>query len=254
MTSKHYIAQISDIHLFGDTNRTINGANPYRNLEAVLKNITALKEKEKPELIIVSGDLSQDCTLESYRHLANVLDDCGVKYYLMPGNHDDVDVLNSAFNYKWKKNSIDYFVKHHGWFFYLVDTAMYPREEGELSNEQLSKLESFLKEHISSPVIVFMHHHPVLINSPWMDRMMLKQNEEFNSLVKKHINIKAVLFGHIHQAFELKTNNIFYGGVPSTSYQVRPRTEMFTVDTVSKGYRLIELTDTEFASSVVRVK
>ena len=248
---KHYIVQISDTHLFGDKNRKINGANSYLNLKNVLNHISVLSEK--PDLIVVSGDLSQDCTFESYQHLANLLNKIGIKYYFFPGNHDDVDVINKVVDQSWIRNEVDYTFNFNGWHFYVIDTSIYPEDGGKLTKEQLQKLGNDLKKHENTPSVIFMHHHPVEINSPWMDQMILKESKEFNEVVKQNKNVKAVLFGHIHQVFEKTIDGVFYGSAPSTSFQVVPNTQMFTVENINPGYRFIELNADKFSSKVIRI-
>lgn len=250
--TKHFIVQISDTHLFGDKNRKINGSNSYLNLKNVLKHI--LSSKEKLDLIILTGDISQDCTFESYQNVANLLNKTGIKYYLLPGNHDDVDVINKVFDFNWVKDKVDYSFEHNGWLIYVVDTSHYPLDAGKLTKDQLLNFKDKVNQHKSTPSLIFMHHHPVLINSSWMDNMILKDAREFNNIVKENSQIKAVLFGHIHQVFEKNVNGIFYVSAPSTSFQVLPNCEMFALEKLTPGYRLIELDKDKFSSKIVWVE
>lgn len=252
MSSKGYIVQISDCHLFGDKNTRINGANAYANLNSVLTNIKHLSLK--PDLIVVSGDLSQDCTFESYQHLANLLNKVGIKYYLLPGNHDDINVMNKVFELNWIKENIDYFFELNNWLVYIIDTSAYPDDSGTLSKNQLLKLQTTLTQNKINPTIIFMHHHPVKINSLWMDKMILKESQKFNDIIGENSQVKAVLFGHIHQVFERIINNTFYASAPSTSYQVLPNTEMFTVEKPIPGYRSINLEENKLSSKIVWVE
>ncbi|OGI19943.1 MAG: hypothetical protein A3B68_00140 [Candidatus Melainabacteria bacterium RIFCSPHIGHO2_02_FULL_34_12] len=247
-----YIIQISDTHLFGDKNRKINGSNSYENLKLVLNHIAALNER--PELIIVTGDLSQDCTFESYQFLSNLLDKTGIKYYFLPGNHDDVDILNKVFDFQWIKNEADYSIEFKNYLFYIIDTSLYPNDYGELSGAQLLKFEKYLNENKNKQTIVFMHHHPILIESPWLDAMMLKQADKFNSIIKNHPQIKAVLFGHIHQVVEQKINGTYYASAPATCYQALAKTKMFTVEKHTPGYRIIEINGDKFNTKVIWVE
>ena len=249
---KYYIAQISDTHLFGDKNRKINGSNSYQNLKNVINQVVSLDKK--PDLIVVSGDLSQDCTFESYQHLANLLHRCEIKYYFFPGNHDDVDIINKVFDMNWVKDKVDYSFNINGWFVNVIDTSVYPEVLGELSDDQLKNLKNNLEQNKNKPTIVFMHHHPLLLNSAWLDRYILKDAEKFINLIKLNPQVKAVLFGHIHQVFERNINGTFYGSAPASCYQVLPKTEMFTIEKLSAGYRLIELDGDKFSSKVVWVE
>ena len=245
-----YIVQISDTHLFGDKNATINSHNSYSNLENVFNNINSLTEK--PELIIVTGDLSQDCTFESYSYLHSFLQKSKIKFYLLPGNHDDVNVINKVFNFNWSRENVDYSVDFKGWFFYLTDTSIYPEAHGELTPRQLVKFEDAINKNKNKPTLIFMHHHPLKVNS-WLDGMILLDSENFNSIIKKNSQIKGVLFGHIHQVFESNIDKTFYGSVPSTSYQILPQTKRFVLDVLPPGYRIIELNGNNLSTKVVRL-
>ncbi|MBI2996490.1 MAG: metallophosphoesterase [Candidatus Melainabacteria bacterium] len=239
MSFKNCVIQISDPHLFGDKNRKINGANSYLNLKKVFDNISKLTLK--PNLLILSGDLSQDCTFESYQHLANLLNKSGIKYCIFPGNHDDVDVINKVFDYNWIKNSVDYCIELGNWFLYIIDSSVYPEDSGSLSEKQLLNLENILKINKNKSTVIFTHHHPIKINSSWMDKMMLKEAKHFNDIVLKNKQIKAVLFGHIHQVFEKQESDLLYASSPSTAYQVRSDCNEFIVDKTIPGYRIIQL-------------
>ena len=249
MSNYHNLIQISDTHLFGDKNRTLNGANPYNNLVSVFEHIKYLQQK--PELIIVSGDLSQDCTVESYKEIENFLSNSGINYKIFPGNHDDVDVINKVFKCNWKRDKVDFSFELNGWYFYVLDSSLYPNPEGYLSNDQLDNFKKYLSKNNNKSLIVFMHHHPTEINSAWLDKMLLKNADEFNKIIDKNPQVKAVLFGHIHQVFDKKINNVYYQSAPSTAYQVRPNSEMFTIEKLTPGYRLIELGESTFNSRVV---
>lgn len=245
-----YIVQISDTHLFGDKNATINSHNSYSNLENIFNNINSLTEK--PELIIVTGDLSQDCTFESYSYLHSFLQKSKIKFYLLPGNHDDVNVINKVFNFNWSRENVDYSLDFKGWFFYLIDTSIYPEAHGELTPRQLVKFEDAINKNKNKPTLIFMHHHPLKVDS-WLDGMILLDSENFNSIVKKNPHVKGVFFGHIHQVFENTINNTFYGSVPSTSYQILPQTKRFAPDVLPPGYRIIELIGDKLTSKIVRI-
>ena len=247
-TETKYIVQISDTHLFGDKNRKINGSNSYLNLKTVLNYVTSTIT---PDLIFVTGDLSQDCTFESYQHLSNLLNKTGIRYRLLPGNHDDVDVINKVFEYDWIKDSVDYGVSFYNWFVYVVDTSVYPDVSGALSSVQLKNLEMNLNKNKDMPTIVFMHHHPIPVKSEWLDNYILKNPENFNQIIKSNKQIKAVLFGHIHQIFEQNINGVLYASAPASCYQVMPNTKTFTIDKLVPGFRLIELNGENFNSKVV---
>ncbi|MBI1858996.1 MAG: phosphodiesterase, partial [Candidatus Melainabacteria bacterium] len=81
----------------------------------------------------------------------------------------------------------------------------------------------------------------------------LRNSVEFNQVIQKYGNVKAVLFGHIHHVFEKTANNIFYASCPSTVYHVVATNDNFKVDKRIPGYRLIKLNESGFESEVIWV-
>ena len=76
-------------------------------------------------------------------------------------------------------------------------------------------------------------------------------NENF----KKYKNIKAAVFGHIHQESVTKWNNIDFYSTPSTFVQFKPLNEDFAFDEIEPGYRCLHLKPNgQFETEVKRVK
>ena len=79
------IAQITDCHLPADPKRAYRGIDPYKNLQTLLTKVKSLK----PDLILASGDLSEDGSQVSYTALKHLLNSIDVPVLALPGNHDD---------------------------------------------------------------------------------------------------------------------------------------------------------------------
>ncbi len=87
------------------------------------------------------------------------------------------------------------------WRCVFLDTAVAGREHGHLSAEQIARLDERLWAETRHPALVFMHHHPVAIGSLWMDEMGVDNSPAFFEVLDLHTQVRAVLWGHIHQEF-----------------------------------------------------
>ena len=85
MSESILIAQITDCHLPADSQQKYRGINPHRNLKALLKKVRRLK----PDLLLATGDLSEDGSLVSYLALQKFFKPLGIPVLALPGNHDD---------------------------------------------------------------------------------------------------------------------------------------------------------------------
>ena len=69
----------------------------------------------------------------------------------------------------------------------------------------------------------------------------MAQPEEFWRVIDAHSNARAVVFGHVHQAFDGARKNVRLFATPSTGAQFLPKSDRFAVDSRPPAYRTFEL-------------
>jgi len=89
--------------------------------------------------------------------------------------------------------------------------------------------------------MVCLHHHPVPLASRWLDQVGLENAGEFLATLDRHRNLRAVIWGHVHQAFDALRNGVRLLATPSTCAQFMPRADQFTLDPRPPAYRTFEL-------------
>ncbi len=232
------IIQISDLHLFESKNDTLNFAetsvNTYQTFQTVSHYV---KQENDTDLIIVTGDITQEPTKKNYQQTAELLQEFSLPIYCLAGNHDNPEYLQRFLNSDGI-HSTDYIDKDN-WRIIFLDTSKPERPDGHLSKAQLIQLDEFLKT--DAHVLIAMHHHPIPIHSEWMDSIRLQQSEGFLNIIKQHSNIKAIIFGHIHQEFDETHNGIRYLGNISTCLQFNSRQTNISASELTPGYRKIKL-------------
>ena len=240
MTSKSplLVAQITDTHLFADpTQGTMYGVPTETSFLKVLEKLGHLQPQ--PDMLLLTGDLSQDETHESYQRLAFLLSLLKIPTYWIAGNHDHLPtmekVLNSDHIFGTKSFEMG------GWHFLLVNTNVPGCVYGRVFPESLEWLESKLETTINKPVLIALHHPPVKINSEWMDRIILHDSAPFLNLINRYSQVKIVLSGHIHQEFDTEINGVRYLATPSTCIQFEPENKHFVLDKKPPGFRLLTL-------------
>ena len=93
MLPVYKIAQITDCHLFCQTDALHYGANVYQNLISVLQEI---KNKSDVQVIVFTGDITQDHSEASYQLFVEAVLKSGVQvpFYYLAGNHDEHELLD----------------------------------------------------------------------------------------------------------------------------------------------------------------
>jgi Icc protein len=100
-------------------------------------------------------------------------------------------------------------------------------------------------------VLIFVHHHPLPIGCRWLDHIALDNGDELLERVRRHPQIRGVVWGHIHQAWEGRLRQARLLGTPSTCIQFAPGTEKFALALEPPGWRQLTLhPDGTFSSTV----
>ena len=80
---------VSKGEAFDNANRLDRKLNDYSS--AIFDEVIAIAVKEKPDLFLISGDLTKDGELLSHQYVVkklNELKEAGIKVFVVPGNHD----------------------------------------------------------------------------------------------------------------------------------------------------------------------
>ncbi len=244
------VIQLSDTHIQSKQGGHLWQVDVDANLVAVIER---LKTHHWPaDLILVTGDLVQDEGAAAYRRFHEFLAPLEVPVYCLPGNHDDPTILSETL--------VDNTVREQrhaiagNWQFILLDSTMKDSPNGYLAESELLFLDSMLATYTNHHTMVCLHHQPVPIGSAWLDTMTVSNGAEFFAIVDKHPHVKAVIWGHIHQAFAQQRRGIALLSAPSTCVQFQPAQATPKADTLTPGYRWFELhEDGHIKSGVERI-
>ncbi len=226
---------ISDSHLFESREIDLYGVNPFNSLEYVVERITY--DEVPYDLIVVAGDLSEDGSTESYHHVNDLFHGLPVTTIWMKGNHDNFSNIPHELHAKYVQSE----VHKDPWHFIFLDTTIDGKDEGELSQSELIRLELFLDTYSEKHILIFMHHQPIDVGSEFIDLLGLKNRNIFWELIAPYSNIRGIVFGHVHQAYDNTRNGIRLISVPSTSIQFKPFSKDLDFDDLAYGYRTISL-------------
>jgi Icc protein len=196
------LLQLSDPHLLADGAGHYRGRRPLRQLAAVLEQVRA--SGQRPDLLLISGDLCQDESLGGYVHLRGLLQTWPSPVALLCGNHDHPQLLRAALG---RRAVIAPAVLDLGDSrLVLLHSHRAGCTEGWLGEGQLSWLARHLQawrgEPASLPLLVALHHPPVPIGDPCMDAIRLADGAELLALLAAAPGLQTVVFGHVHQYWQ----------------------------------------------------
>lgn len=244
------LAQLTDCHILSDPQAALKGLNTRHSFEKVLAAVG--EHRELWDLVLATGDLSQDESVESYAYLAEKFNHLNLPVAWIPGNHDDPQTMKE--NFRAGRIIPDKQILLGNWQIVLLDSSISGAVHGRVSGAQLEFMRSALKGLPQQHALVCLHHPAIPCGSAWMDEIGLVDAEQFRDAVCQHNNVRGVLWGHVHQEADFQRDNIRWMSTPSTCVQFKPDSVHFALDDQPPGYRsLILHIDGSIESEVTRV-
>jgi Icc protein len=240
------VIQLSDCHVSADPEAQYRGVNPRAEFEKLLP----LVREKSPDLVVLTGDLAEDASDEAYEYLFGQMDTLGAPVLTIPGNHDDAGCQQKHFEATAVDDVLVY--ETGDWQLILLNTAVAGQISGALSADVFVQLRALLAE-ADKARLIMMHHQPVSVGSPWIDRYPLLESDKFWTCMEEGQNLKAVLWGHVHQEFASWRKGVQLLSTPSTAANSVPSMERFTPDGKGPACRYLELEkDGELTTEVLR--
>jgi len=233
------ILHLTDLHLHADANYQLKGINTEQSLLDVLQHIQ--QQPVSADIILITGDLTHDETEAGYQRLARILRPLHIPVYVLPGNHDVVPLMKQCMNQANISTQSHIQLPH--WQIIMLDSVLPGSEGGHLANDQFMLLENILKQHPQQHSLVCLHHQPCPVGSRWLDTMQVDNGEQLIELLHQYPNVRALLWGHVHQDFSDGTGNLQLLATPSTCKQFKPQSDDFAMDENPPGYRWLILED-----------
>ncbi len=237
-SSSVLVVQLSDSHLFAEADGALLGMKTRDSLNAVVDLVLA--EQPSMDLILATGDLSQDGTVESYQAFRESSQRLNAPKRWIPGNHDELREMAIAAQ---QSDFLEPVVDVGNWRITMLDSAVPGAVPGYLEDQQLQLLARALSEAPQRHHLICLHHHPVPIGAAWMEPIGLRNPEALFSVLERFPQAKALLWGHVHQAFDQPRNGVRLMASPSTCIQFAPGSEDFKLDSQAPGYRWLRLYD-----------
>lgn len=244
------VIQVSDIHLFTDPEKDLLGVKTLDSFKAVFDLVC--QYKDETDIIILSGDLSQDGSRKSYEQVAAAFNQLNLPIYFVPGNHDNPTVLPRVFPSGMVSDSKHLIFKH--WQLILLDSQIPGSVPGMLGPSQLRFLQTSLTMHPTLHAAVMFHHQPVPVGCKWLDNLGLQNTDELLKIMSRFHMARTIVFGHVHQEFDGDLNGIRCFSPPSTCIQFKRNSDKFALEKLPPGFRKITFHDNgEIETEVIRV-
>ncbi len=209
------IVQISDLHIAPPGEKTCAVAPMAENLARVIAHIRAAPHR--PDLVIVTGDITHDTTPAEARHARSMLEELPAPWRIVPGNHDRRALLRDHFGPETCPATAEGFIQHVTDLGPLcligLDSLDEGKPGGRLCQSRLDWLAEALSDAGGRRVLLYLHHPPLPLGVPETDEDGFAGANALGRLVSQHGGVERILCGHVH----LATHAGWRGSIVSTA-------------------------------------
>ncbi|MBL6932137.1 MAG: phosphodiesterase [Rhodospirillales bacterium] len=216
------IAQISDLHLRTDGQLLKGKVDTMAALEAAIEHLNALSPR--PDLVLATGDLVNKAHVQDYQIMRREFDRIKIPVFVIPGNHDDRDMMRRNFEnlgYLPKNGAfLHYTLEDHPLRLIALDTKREDHDGGEMCMDRLEWLEETLSAQPDRPTLIFMHHPPFKSGIGFMDKRPFVNADKLETIIRRNSQIVGIVCGHMHRNISVAWGGTIACVAPSLVFQM----------------------------------
>tara|TARA_Y100000385_G_scaffold82041_1_gene84019 strand:+ start:315 stop:1151 length:837 start_codon:yes stop_codon:yes gene_type:complete len=200
------LIQLSDLHLVPPGKLTSKVLDTNAILEETINEILSKKDYfGQIDGLVVTGDISDDGSMESYLSAYEKLSKLNVPILVIPGNHDLRDPMRKVFheNVQFSKNSsqFDWVFEFDETLIIGLDTLVEGENFGFLEEKSLDFLSHQLSNNSGSDLVLLIHHPPIKTGIYFMDQIGLTNTSDLSECLKATNRPIKILCGHVHGVY-----------------------------------------------------
>lgn len=196
------LLQLSDLHIVKEGERASGVLDTRRILSAAIEQLLEMGAALEPlDAVLVSGDISDDGSPDSYAFAKAELELLGLPLYVVPGNHDAREPFRNAFAELAEVSTsglIDWATPINGTLVVGLDTLVEGEGGGRLREDSLDLLKNALNTWGGGPVVVMLHHPPISTGIHFMDAIGLENTRSLEAALDGVDHDIILIAGHVH--------------------------------------------------------
>ncbi|WOH52590.1 metallophosphoesterase [Bradyrhizobium sp. sBnM-33] len=211
------IILISDPHIKVRGER-VRGVDPVERLELCVHRAQQLAGDA--DLCVMMGDNADTPTEDEYRTLLDCVRPLKMPVRFLIGNHDNRDMFLRV-NPDLERDERGYIqssLETATETLLFLDTGRTGEHEGDYCNEKLDWLKRELSKAGVKPVYIFMHHPPFRTGF-WNDHSMVRQADDFLTVLNEARSVRHIFLGHTHRASSGHWNGVTWTTLHGTCYE-----------------------------------
>jgi len=215
------IIQITDTHILPPGEMLYGVTDSAANLRGTVTQINRMRPR--PDAVLITGDLVEGPDEASYRHFIELIKALEIPAYVIPGNHDDPQMMLREFAdtayFPAIDDTIQYAIEDLSFKVLALNSHSNGTELPEFGEQRLSWLQDQL-ERSSEPVLIAIHHPPMTTGIELIDMGGSEWFQGLKSMLCGYPQVKLVICGHCHIDLSGRIGHIPVYMASATSHQL----------------------------------
>ncbi|MEL7155505.1 MAG: phosphodiesterase [Actinomycetota bacterium] len=191
------IAQLTDTHVQAPG---VGDRAPMDHNRRLVEAVESLNgEHPRPDLVLATGDMTNDGAPEELTELVRLLEALTVPLAILPGNHDDQGPFRDAFDMPWADGHLSWLLEFDELSIIGLDCTVPNAGHGLFDEARAQWLAQTLEQTAGRPTLLALHHPPFTSGIAMMDRLMLHNADAFVAMVAPAPHVERVVCGHLHR-------------------------------------------------------
>ena len=182
-------AFISDTHI---------GSPDGKAEEDLRRTVNDINSKNDIDFVVITGDITELGTNDELPRAKKILDSLHVKYYIIPGNHDDGWSESGGMNFISTFGGDRFAFDHNGIRFIACASGPYVRmSDGHIPRDAMTWMKKILDTTSATMPVIFLNHYP-------MDNQMDNWYEVIDMFKKRNTILFLCGHGHANKALNFE--------------------------------------------------
>ena len=194
-----FLVQITDTHVVERGTLLYGQADTARHLAETVSEINAMRPL--PDGVLITGDLVEHPGPTTYSHFRDLIAPLRMPAFLMPGNHDDPEIMSSFFSdtplFPAQAPHYQYAIEDYPFRILMLNSHFDDSELPFFGPRRLKWLEENLAAS-DRPTLIAIHHPPMKTGIGFIDMVGPDWYRGLGQLLARHPQVLKIICGHGH--------------------------------------------------------
>jgi 3',5'-cyclic AMP phosphodiesterase CpdA len=215
------VVQISDTHIVERGRLLYDKADTARHLAETVAEINTMHPQ--PDMVLITGDLVEHPGPVTYSHFRELVAPLKAPTYVMPGNHDDPEIMWSYFRdtpwFPTKPPHFQFAIESNPFRVLMLNSHYDNSELPHFGPRRLEWLDKTLSDS-DTPTLIAIHHPPFRTGIGFIDMVGAGWYQGLGEVIARHPQVLKIICGHGHIDLQGMLGNVPVQMIGSIAHQL----------------------------------